>query len=315
MLQKPRRRQVDGVLLLDKPLGISSQAAVSRAKLLLEAVKAGHTGTLDPMASGLLPVCFGEATKFSQMLLDSDKTYLATVRLGVTTATGDLEGEVTARTAVHVTREDIERVLLRYRGDIAQTPPMYSALKHMGRPLYAYARAGEELERKPRSITIFSLDVLEFGAADLAIRVHCSKGTYIRVLAEDIGRDLGCGACLAALRRTMVGAFSLEQGGVSVEHLQSQALAQREAQLLPVDSLVASLPRLDLGPEQTRLIRSGREVEWPAALAAGLARAYGPAQDFLGVVQMRGPGLIVARRLMAHRPVVEGPGLPGSDCS
>ncbi len=307
--QKPRRRRIDGVLLLDKPLGISSQAAVTRAKLLLEAAKAGHTGTLDPMASGLLPICFGEATKFAQMLLDSDKTYLATVRLGVTTSTGDLEGEVTARAAVHVTREDIDRVLPLFRGNIAQTPPMYSALKHKGRPLYAYARAGEELTRQPRAVTIFSLDVLEFGPEELTIAVRCSKGTYIRVLAEDIGQELGCGACLAALRRTVVGKFRLEPWGVSIGQLQRQALAQREAQLLPVDALVASLPRLDFGPEQTRLIQSGREVEWPVALAAGLARAYGPGQDFIGVVEIQVSGRIVVRRLLAQKPVVEAPEL------
>ena len=300
--QKRPRRRIDGVLLLDKPLGISSQTAVTRVKFLLQAAKAGHTGTLDPMATGLLPICFGDATKFSHMLLNSDKTYVATLQLGVTTTTGDLEGEVTARAAVHATRGDVEQVLPRFRGDIMQTPPMYSALKHMGRPLYSYARAGEELTREPRPVTIFSLEFLSFGGEELRIAVRCSKGTYIRVLAEDIGRDLGCGACLSALRRTVVGEFQLEQGGVSVDELQRQALDQREARLLPVDALVSPLPRLDLGPDQARHILSGRGIEWPDAVAVGLARAYGPGQDFIGVVEIQTPGRIVARRLLAQRP-------------
>jgi len=301
-LQKQPRRRIDGVLLLDKPLGISSQTVVTTVKRLLQAAKAGHTGTLDPLASGLLPVCFGDATKFSQMLLDSDKTYVATLRLGVTTTTGDLEGEITAQAAVHATRDDIEQVLPRYRGDIMQTPPMYSALKHMGRPLYSYARAGEELTRQPRPVTIFSLDVLEFEDGELRIAVRCSKGTYIRVLAEDIGRDLGCGACLSALRRTTVGEFRLEQGGVTMDDLQRMTPAQREARLLPVDALVLPLPRLDLGPDQARHILSGRGIEWADVLAVGLARAYGPAQEFIGIVEFQAPGRMVARRLLAQSP-------------
>jgi len=300
--QKPPRRRIDGVLLLDKPLGISSQAAVTAAKRLLQAAKAGHTGTLDPMASGLLPVCFGDATKFSQMLLDSVKTYVATLRLGMTTTTGDLEGEITSQSPVQATRDDIEQVLPRYRGDIMQTPPMYSALKHMGRPLYSYARAGEELTRQPRPVTIFSLEVLGFEGGELTVIVSCSKGTYIRVLAEDIGRELGCGACLSALRRITVGEFQLEQGGVTLDDLQGMALAQREARLLPVDALVSPLPRLDLGPDQARHILSGRGIEWPDARAAGLARAYGPGQDFIGIVEIQMPGRIVARRLLAQSP-------------
>lgn len=298
--QKQPRRRIDGVLLLDKPLGISSQAAVTRAKRLLLAAKAGHTGTLDPMATGLLPICFGDATKFSQMLLNSDKTYIATLRLGVTTTTGDLEGEITARVAVHATQGDIEQVLPRFRGDIMQTPPMYSALKHLGRPLYSYARAGEELTRQPRPITIFSLDILEFEGELLRIAVRCSKGTYIRVLAEDIGRDLGCGACLSALRRTVVGEFQLEQEGISVDELQRLALEQREARLLPVDTLVSSLPRLDLGLDQTRRLLNGREIEWSGAHNVGLARAYDPDRNFIGVVDIQAPGRIVARRLLAQ---------------
>lgn len=297
--RQPRRR-ADGVLLLDKSLGISSQAAVTRAKHLLLAAKAGHTGTLDPMASGLLPICFGEATKFSHLLLNSDKTYAATIRLGVTTTTGDMEGDIAASAAVSATREDIEAVLQRFRGEIMQTPPMYSALKHKGQPLYKYARAGKELTRAPRPVSIVALDLVSFERDELRITVRCGKGTYIRVLAEDIGRALGCGACLAALRRTAVGNFQLDQGAVTLEELQRWPQHEREARLLPVDSLVATLPRIDLGADEARQIVTGRGIEWPETLTTGLARIYGPGRAFLGIVEILAPRRIVARRLMAQ---------------
>jgi len=302
--RKQPRRRIDGVLLLDKPLGISSQAAVTRAKNLLFAAKAGHTGTLDPMAGGLLPICFGEATKFSHLLLNSDKAYAATVRLGVTTTTGDMEGEVTTSSDVRPTREEVEAVLCRFRGAIMQTPPMYSALKHEGQPLYKYARAGKELTRVPRPVNIIALDLVGLERDELRIKVECGKGTYIRVLAEDIGRELGCGACLAALRRTAVGEFQLEQGAVTLEDLQRLSENDRETRLLPVDVLVAALPRIDLGPGQARQIVTGQGLEWPETLAAGLARIYGPGQDFLGVVEIQAPHRIVARRLLAQGAVI-----------
>ena len=298
MQGRPPRRRIDGVLLLDKPLGISSQTAVTRAKWLLLAAKAGHTGTLDPMATGLLPVCFGEATKFSHMLLEGDKTYAATIRLGVTTTTGDMEGEVTARVPVSATRDQVEAALQRFRGDIMQTPPMYSALKHEGQPLYKYARAGKELSRAPRPVRILALDLVSFRGDELGISVRCSKGTYIRVLAEDIGRELGCGACLAALRRTAVGAFLLDHGAVTLEELEPLPQDGREARLLPVDSLVAALPRLDLEPAQARQIVTGCGIDWPEAVAAGLARVYGPGGEFLGIVEIQAPSRVVARRLL-----------------
>lgn len=302
--RKQPRRRIDGVLLLDKPLGISSQAAVTRAKNLLLAAKAGHTGTLDPMAGGLLPICFGEATKFSHLLLNSDKAYAATVRLGVTTTTGDMEGEVTTSSDVRPTREEVEAVLRRFRGAIMQTPPMYSALKHEGQPLYKYARAGKELTRVPRPVNIIALDLVGLERDELRIKVECGKGTYIRVLAEDIGRELGCGACLTALRRTAVGEFQLEQGAVTLEDLQRLSEDDRETRLLPVDVLVAALPRIDLGPGQARQIVTGQGLEWPETLAAGLARIYGPGQDFLGVVEIQAPHRIVARRLLAQGAVI-----------
>jgi len=298
-----QRRQISGVLLLDKPPGISSQAAVTRAKNLLRAVKAGHTGTLDPMASGLLPVCFGEATKFSRWLLNGDKTYVATMKLGLTTTTGDMEGAVTAKAEVRILRKDVETVLRRFCGEIMQTPPMYSAVKHAGQPLYKYARAGRELPRMPRRIWIFAMDVVSFEGDELMVTVKCGKGTYIRVLAEEIGRDLGCGGCLTVLRRTAVGEFDLSCA-VTLEDLERMTPVQREAHLMPVDSLVASLPRIDLSPSEMRRIATGRVVEIAGVQSVGTARVYGPAQDFVGVAEVEASGRVVPQRLVSQCPVI-----------
>lgn len=296
------RRRVDGVLLLDKPLGVTSQTAVTRARYLLMAAKAGHTGTLDPMASGLLPVCFGEATKFSHMLLDSDKTYAATVRLGVTTTTGDSEGEVTGGSAAVYTLAEIEVVLQRFRGESLQVPPMHSALKHAGQPLYKYARAGREIPRAARPITISALETVSLRGDELSITVTCSKGTYIRVLAEDIGRVLGCGASLAGLRRTAVGAFQLGQAALTLEKLEQIPPDARAARLLPVDALVAGLPRTDLDLQQARRIVAGQVVvDLQNPTPVGLTRIYGPHQEFLGVAELQA-GRLVARRLLAQVP-------------
>ncbi|RJG01602.1 tRNA pseudouridine(55) synthase TruB [Noviherbaspirillum sedimenti] len=248
MQTKPEKRQrlaLDGVLLLDKPVGLSSNDALIKAKRLLNAKKAGHTGTLDPFATGLLPLCFGEATKFSQDLLEADKTYETVVHLGVRTATGDTEGEVLERCAVNVTREQIEAVLAQFRGEIDQVPPMYSALKRDGKPLYEYARQGITLERAARRVTIHVLELLAFDAPFLTLRVTCSKGTYIRVLGEDIGAALGCGAHLQALRRTQVGSLTLA-GCVTLEQLSAIEEAQRVAMLAPVDALLSSFPAISL---------------------------------------------------------------------
>lgn len=296
------RRRVDGVLLLDKPLGVTSQTAVTRARHLLMAAKAGHTGTLDPMASGLLPVCFGEATKFSHMLLDSDKTYAATVRLGVTTTTGDSEGEITGGSAAVFTLTEIEAVLQRFRGESLQVPPMYSALKHAGQPLYKYARAGREIPRAARPIKIAALDAVSLRGDELSITVTCSKGTYIRVLAEDIGGVLGCGACLAGLRRTAVGAFQLGRGALTLAELERTPPEARAACLLPVDALVAGLPRTDLDLQQARRIVAGQILEMPGQIPAGLTRIYGPGQEFLGIAELQLPHRLVARRLLAQTP-------------
>jgi tRNA pseudouridine55 synthase len=292
-------RRLDGVLLLDKPSGITSNAAVQRVRRLFRVEKAGHTGTLDPMATGLLPVCLGEATKFSHLLLEADKTYAATVLLGVTTSTGDLEGNVTTRSKVQAEREEIEQVLGRFVGRILQTPPMYSAIKRGGQPLYKLARKGAEVPREPRSIVIRSLALLGFEGDELKLTVSCSKGTYIRVLAEDIGRELGCGACLSALRREGVGGFRLSQSTVTFEQLEQLAPAECDALLLPEDALVSSLPRFDLDAAGAFRLRHGQSVERGEAHVAGLARLYGPSREFLGIGEVTEPGLIVPRRLVS----------------
>lgn len=291
---------LDGVLLLDKPSGATSHAAVQRILRLFQAAKGGHTGTLDPLATGLLPVCLGEATKFAHLLLDSDKTYLASIRLGTTTTTGDLEGEIIQRLPTKIGRREAVAALGRFVGEIRQVPPMYSALKHGGEPLYKLARAGKEVPREPRTIAIRSLELIDLAGDDLIVRVRCSKGTYIRVLAEDIGRDLGCGGCLSALRREAVGDFTLGSGGITFDRLEALPLAERDALLLPADALVASLPRIDLDALGMRRLGQGQPVENRGALAPGLARVYGPAHEFVGVAEVTVPGRLVARRLTAR---------------
>jgi tRNA pseudouridine55 synthase len=293
---------VDGVLLLDKPAGITSSAAVQRVRRLFQARKAGHTGTLDPMATGLLPICFGEATKFSHLLLGADKSYVATIRLGITTSTGDLEGAVTARHDVRVTQVDIGQALKAFTGEILQTPPMYSALKREGQPLYKLARAGIEVPREPRAIVVRRLELLGLEGDEVRVLAICSKGTYVRVLAEDLGRTLGCGACLAGLRRDAVGDFRLSGGAVTLEQLEQAAPGERDALLLPEDALVSSLPRVDLDPRTARQLGQGQTVAHGVARAAGLSRVYGPGGAFMGVAEIMAKGEIVPRRLVSQAP-------------
>jgi tRNA pseudouridine55 synthase len=297
------RRAIDGVLLLDKPRGITSHTAVRVVRRLLNAAKAGHTGTLDPLATGLLPVCLGEATKFSHLLLDADKSYLATIRLGVTTTTGDLEGDVLERKPVSVDLEQAGRALQRFTGTIEQVPPMYSALKHQGRPLYKLAREGQVVARAARRIVISRLDLRSLAGDEMTVSVACSKGTYVRVLAEDIGRELGCGGCLSALRREAVGGFRLSRGSCTLEQLEVLSLAERDALLLPADALVSSLPSIDLDAGEALRLRQGRPVERAGAGTTGLARIYGPGHEFLGLVEVTSPGLMVPRRLKSQAGV------------
>ncbi len=265
-------KQVDGVLLLDKPLGMSSHDALQKARRLFSAAKGGHTGTLDPLATGLLPLCFGEATKFSADLLDADKVYEADIQLGVTTDSGDAEGQVIATAAVNLEIGQISAVLERFVGDISQVPPMHSALKRDGRPLYELARQGIEVEREARAVTIRRIDLLAFGSNRLQIRVACSKGTYIRVLAADIGQALGCGAHLAGLRRSGVGDLTLA-GSVTLAQLDALPEADRLAFLQPVDALLHSLPSVQLDGEAAQRFRHGNPVDLPAGLA-GKIRVY-----------------------------------------
>lgn len=261
-----QRRPVHGVLLLDKPLGLSSNQALQKAKWLLRAEKAGHTGTLDPLATGVLPLCFGAATKFSQLHLDADKTYEATARLGVKTSTGDAEGDVVAERPVQVDAADLARVAALFTGPIRQVPPMHSALKKDGKALYEYAREGIEVERAPRDVVIHRLSVTAIEADLVRIVATVSKGTYIRTLAEDIGEALGCGAHLRSLRRTATGDFG-ETQCVTLQALEAMGEAERLAQLLPPEALVAGHGRVTLGMEDAARFLSGlrRRGDWADA--------------------------------------------------
>jgi tRNA pseudouridine55 synthase len=287
---------IDGVLLLDKPSGLTSNAALQRVKRLLGAAKAGHVGTLDPLASGLLPICLGEATKFSGQMLAADKTYDADVLLGATSTTGDIEGDITGRHAVAASLPEIEAASEKFRGDILQVPPMYSALKRAGKPLYAYARAGETVVREPRPVTIHSLAITACALPHIHLSVRCSKGTYIRVLAEDIGAALGCGGLLAGLRRTGVGAYEVSQA-TSLEVLEGMAPQERLSRLLPPDSLVSHVPILALDDVACRMLVTGRRAAMPDTLA-GIFRLYDASGAFLGIGEV-GAGELVAVRLMA----------------
>lgn len=301
---KKKRIALDGVLLLDKPAGLSSNDALIQSKRLLNAAKAGHTGTLDPFATGLLPLCFGEATKFTQDLLDADKTYDAIVHLGISTTTGDTEGEVLATEPVNVSQRNIDDVLHRFRGDIAQIPPMHSALKRDGKPLYEYARAGITLEREARQVRIHELEVLSFQSPYLSLRVRCSKGTYIRVLGEDIGNALGCGAHLQALRRIQVAELSL-QNSISLAALATLSEEERLLSLLPVDSMLMSFPMVLLPEDLSRRFLHGQRLP---LLKDGISfapdstrvRVYREAdKKLLGTAQISEFGVLAPERLIA----------------
>ncbi|KWZ43235.1 tRNA pseudouridine synthase B [Burkholderia savannae] len=301
---RPRipRRALDGVLLLDKPVGLSSNDALMRAKRLYLAKKAGHTGTLDPLASGLLPLCFGEATKFSQDLLDADKTYEATMRLGVRTTTGDAEGDVLDTRDVTCDEAAVVAALARFVGDIVQVPPMYSALKRDGRPLYEYARAGQTVEREGRAVTIRSLECLSCALPDVTFRVTCSKGTYVRTLAEDIGEALGCGAHLTMLRRTGVGSLSLEHA-VTLDALDAATQDERDARLAPVDALLSTFPLVKLDAALAKRFLHGQRLKLaelaaqPDADEGARVRVYDGDGRLLGVARAA-EGVLAPERLV-----------------
>jgi tRNA pseudouridine55 synthase len=305
----PRKKRVPvhGVLLLDKSAGHSSNDVLIKAKRLLNAEKAGHTGTLDPFATGLLPLCFGEATKFSQDLLEADKTYETTIHLGLRSDTGDTEGQILETLPVNVSRGQIDAVLEKFRGPILQIPPMYSALKRDGKPLYEYARAGITLEREARPVVIHLLEVIDFNAPFLRLRVCCSKGTYIRVLGEEIGAALGCGGHLNALRRTQVGSLVLRDA-LTLEHIEQHAEPDRVALLDPVDAMLSSFPALLLSDDLARRFLHGQrlslgkeEVALPAT--QGRVRVY-RANDgvLLGTGTMQEFGVLAPERLISTAP-------------
>ena len=304
------RRDLHGVLLLDKPLSWSSNDALVKVRGLMRAAKAGHTGTLDPLASGLLPICFGAATKFAQIALDADKRYRATLGLGRRTSTGDLEGEVVDERPVQVTRERLEAACGALTGQVEQLPPMHSALKHQGRALYEYARAGVEVAREPRRVNIHRIDIVRWQDAELVIDVSCSKGTYIRTLAEDLGELLGCGAHLAALRRTGSGSLDVADA-ITIEQLAALDEPAREARLLPPDVLLAGWPAVELPDDEAGRFLCGLRRRVALADAAAV-RVYGPppagtaaphpARAFLGSAHITA-GELIADRLLSPQEV------------
>lgn len=299
-----RGRPIDGILLLDKPPGISSNGALQRVKSLFEARKAGHTGNLDIPASGLLPICLGEATKLSGFLLDAPKRYQARCVLGLRTTTGDAEGEVCQRRPVPpLSREGLEEVLAGFLGTITQVPPMHSAIKHQGQPLYKLAHRGVEVERSPRTVTIYELRLIELAGETFVIDVRCSKGTYIRTLAEDIGGALGCGAHVASLRRLAVGPFDVDDA-VDLSALEATkakgGLEALDRRLLEMDSAVAHQPDVALTEDLSYYVTRGQAVVVPHAPTRGWVRLYDAQRRFLGMGQVLDDGRIAPRRLLRN---------------
>ncbi len=297
------RRQcsaVSGVLLLDKPVGLTSNQALQTAKRLLNACKAGHTGSLDPIATGVLPLFFGEATKLSQFLLNADKRYWAVFRLGQSTTTYDSEGEVTATRPVRSTLRDIQQSLKSFQGEIEQVPPMYSAIKHQGEALYKLARAGVEVERAPRRVTLHEIKILGFQDSLLTLEVACSKGTYIRSLAHDLGEALGCGAHVVQLRRLSVGDIDIEKA-VSLERLQALSGPEECARWLqPVDSMLGAIPAVNLTPLAAHYLKQGQVVTARHQCVPGWVRLYDADQRFLGMGEVQDDGRVAPRRLLAQ---------------
>lgn len=309
MGKQRKGRPISGILVLDKPAGSSSNQALQRAKGLYSAQKAGHTGSLDPLATGVLPICFGEATKFSQYLLDADKAYRSTFVLGVTTSTGDADGDVLEQCDVSsVTEMEVNKQLLQFKGDIKQVPPMYSALKVNGQPLYKLARKGVEIEREAREVTVYSLTLEAFrsagagGTAEVDVLVRCSKGTYIRSIAEDLGAALGVGAHVKALRRVAAGPFE-ESQAVTLEELERLKEAgqfeQMDALLVPVDVAVEQFPAVRLVESSSYYVMQGQPVQVPHSPTQGLVRLYSDVGAFLGIGEILDDGRVGPRRLIA----------------
>jgi len=295
------KRNINGVLLLDKPLGFSSNQALQKVKWLFQAAKAGHTGTLDPLATGLLPICLGEATKFAQYVTDADKTYIATVKFGATTTTGDAEGEVIATSDVRFTRAQLESACQSFLGEISQVPPMYSALKFEGKALYEYAREGVDIERQSRLVTIADITITHFEVDVAEITVKCSKGTYIRTLAEDIGNALGSGAHLIGLRRIetagyeLADAITIDQVEQKIKDTPVEAL---QSLLLPIDSAIVHLPALTLNDDAAHYLMQGQAVWVSGKIPNGEMRLFDENSRFLGLGFLQEDGKIAPKRLM-----------------
>ena len=299
--RRAKGRDVDGILLLDKPTGMSSNAALQTVKRLFNANKAGHTGNLDPLATGLLPICFGEATKISSYLLDSDKRYIGTCKLGVRTRTADSEGEVLeTRPVGNLTEQQVKKVLQGFIGQIEQIPPMHSAVKINGTPLYKLAREGKEIERKSRRVSIYQLEMLRLEGDELDIDVHCSKGTYVRTLAEEIGEALACGAHLSALRRTASGPFELEQAVSMPElaHLAEGGFEALDRLLLPPEEALSDWPMVCLSQNSAYYLQQGQAVQVPKAPSSGWVRLRRDDGQFLGIGQILEDGRVAPKRLI-----------------
>lgn len=303
--RRSKGRPVNGILLLDKPDGMTSNDALQQVKRLYKAEKAGHTGSLDPLATGMLPICLGEATKVSGFLLDADKRYLITCKLGVKTATADAEGEVLERRPVPALDEqELEGQLARFRGTIQQIPPMYSALKHKGERLYKLARQGQEVERAPRTVTIRELTLHRLEGDEIDLEVACTKGTYVRTLAEDLGEVLGCGAHVKTLRRLGVGPYTEPAAMTTLEelrHLAGDGFAALDGALLPLESALSGWPGVRLSPDSAFYLRQGQAVLVPKAPTAGWVRLYDQDQRFLGVGEIQDDGKVAPRRLFHEK--------------
>jgi len=301
MARRKKGRVISGVLLLDKPQGLSSNAALQTVKRLFNAQKAGHTGALDPLATGMLPLCFGEATKFSQFLLESDKGYRVVGKLGERTDSGDSTGEVIESNPIKVSKKQLEKSLEQFRGDIMQIPSMFSALKHKGQPLYKYARKGIEIERPARPVTVYQLDLIRFENDEVELEIECSKGTYIRNIIDDLGQALGCGAHVTLLRRNFVADYPVEQM-VTLEQLEAdreQALSLDDY-LLPVDSPVAYLDSAEIDNESADYFSHGQAINYPNVMEGDLLRVYDEDNRFLGIAEVDDEDMLAPKRLVVY---------------
>lgn len=299
--RRSQGRNINGILLLDKPIGMTSNAALQTVKRLFKASKAGHTGNLDPLATGLLPICFGEATKISGFLLDSDKRYIGTCKLGIRTRTADAEGEILeTRPVGDISERQVQAVLEGFVGQIEQVPPMYSAVKVNGTPLYKLAREGKEIERKSRQVTIYEVNLLRLEGDELEIDLRCSKGTYVRTLAEDIGEILGCGAHLSALRRTVSGPFELEHAVTlpDLEHLAENNFEALDELLLPMEDALSDWPLVNMSQNTAYYLQQGQAVQIPKAPTTGLVRLHRDDGKFLGIGQILEDGRVAPKRLI-----------------